>query len=429
MKRMATILSAVIGVAPAAGVAAQRGETRTLPALSPPIVSVWATPLAVTVSWKPVDGAGSYTVEQALSPSGPWTALMLDPKGGTEVTAPAAALNYAAGGMLYYYRVTALFPVGLRGEVPLGIPGVTIVPRVTPRLNEPLGVDPRQEGTDVRVSWAPVPYATGYLVKVAMGTQQSLVGSTEVNAPFTEARLVNVLPPSGSTQPYWVSVAARYWPGGVLSVATTKNSTATPFQECWVPVPILGPAPIVSLTSQGPSIYGVHASSSATDASPIRVERAPMGSATWQSAGCTFGFGSGSGIHDEGLTPGTPYSYRVTKIVAGVAGQTVVNTVTAAAPESPVPTATLGACTDAGCKVTLNWFGFAGATDYRIESSYGLYQPQMMPIGYYGVRAAGPLSQTLSLVPRGVHTFTLTPLFSLMRQSPKPPGQVTVVVP
>ena len=426
MKRIA-ILRVAMWVVPAACLEAQRGTAPSMPSLSPPSVSVYATPVAVTVMWKPVTGAGGYTVEQATSLSGQWIALALDPRGGTQVTAPTAAFNTATGGMLYYYRVTALHPLGPRGEVPLGEPGVTIVPRVTPRLNSPLGVDSRQEGVDLRVSWSPVPYATGYFVTVGLGPQTPPIGSIEVSAPSTEARLVNVLPSSPSALQYWVSVAARYGPSGTLSALTSAKISLNAALPCWSAVPLLGPAPTVSLTSYGPTAYSIATANTQTGTALVRVERAPMGSAMWKQAGCGF-----NGVSDQGLTPATSYQYRITEIRSGTAGQTIVNAVTPQAPDSPVPTATVGSCTADGCQVTLNWISFAGAADYRTESSYGAYFAQLGFAGtnYGGAPSGGgPLSQPVGIVPRGTHTFTVTPLFPLMRPSSRPPGQVTVVIP
>ena len=105
---------------------------------------------------------------------------------------------------------------------------------------------------------------------------------------------------------------------------------------------------------------------------------------------------------------------------------------TAPAPDSPIPTVTLSGCTANGCQGFLSWTGFVGAEDYRTESSYGIYYGQIMlgsTVTGGSSTTGGPLTQPLGLVPKGVHTFTLTPLFPMMRPSPRPPGRVTVVVP
>ncbi len=427
MKRIPAILSLALCLSGTLRLSAQRGTAPPLVTLSPPSVAVYATPLAVTVSWKPVSGAGYYTVEQATSPSGPWTALALDPRAGTQVTAPTAAAWNAYAGTLYYYRVSAMLPLGPRGEVPLGEPGVTIVPRVTPRLNPPLGVDPRQEGPDIRVSWAPVPFATSYLVTVAAGTQAPPTYSTEVSAQVTDARFTNVATTSPG-QGWWVSVAARYGAGGALSVPSTKKIGLAPAQLCWPAATVPGPAPAVSVTASGPTGFAVVTPGTQAGLTRIRVERALMGSAVWQGVGCASG-----AIYDWGLTPATQYQYRVTEFApTGASGQTIVAATTASAPDSPVPTVTLSGCTANGCQGLLAWTGFAGAEDYRTESSYGIYYGQMMSgsTATGGISATGgPMTQSLGVVPTGVHTFTLTPLFPMMRPSPKPPGQVTVVVP
>ena len=124
------------------------------------------------------------------------------------------------------------------------------------------------------------------------------------------------------------------------------------------------------------------------------------------------------------MLPATQYQYRVTEFVpTGAAGQTIMVATTPPASDSPIPTVTLSGCTANGCQGLLAWNGFAGAEDYRIESSYGMYYGQLMAgstaTGGASV-AGGPLSQLLGVVPKGVHTFTLTPLFPMMRPSPRP---------
>ena len=429
MKRIPTILGTTLCLLGTTRLGAQRGTAPALVTLSPPSVAVSATPVAVTVSWKPVSGAGYYTVEQSTSPSGPWTPLAVDARAGTQVTAPTAAATNTAGGTLYYYRVSAMLPLGPRGEVPLGEPGITIVPRVTPRLNAPLGVDPRQEGPDIRLSWVPVPFATSYVVTAATGTQVPPTYGTEVGAQVTEARFSNVATTSPGLQAWWVSVAARYGAGGALSVPTTQKIGLAPAQFCWPAATVPGPAPVVSLTAYGPTAFAVVTPGVQQGLTSMRVERALMGSAAWQGVGCT----TGASHMDMGLTPATQYQYRVTEFApTGASGQTIVVATTAPAPDSPIPTVTLSGCTANGCQGFLSWTGFVGAEDYRTESSYGIYYGQMMAgsTATGGISSAGgPLNQGLGLVPKGVHTFTLTPLFPMMRPSPRPPGQVTVVVP
>jgi hypothetical protein len=127
--------------------------------------------------------------------------------------------------------------------------------------------------------------------------------------------------------------------------------------------------------------------------------------------------------------PGTQYQYRVTEVSrTGSVGQTIVTVTTPPAPDSPTVTATIGACSPTGCQVSLNWNHTAGAGEYRIESSYGLYRGLTGAIGG-GQQAGFSVSISVGTVPTGVHTFLVTPLFRWQRPSPKPPAQVTVTVP
>ncbi|MFN0181481.1 MAG: hypothetical protein ACKVZ0_21945 [Gemmatimonadales bacterium] len=421
---LGSLLGVAVLLSLPAGAAAQRGAGNIV--LAAPDVRVSSTPLEVAVAWRPVTGALSHTVEWATSPSGPWAPIPV-PKGETQVTMPSSGGQYwnGMGGTLYYYRVTALPEIGT--------PGVTIMPRVTPQLDGPMGLDLSQEGADVRVSWAPVPYATGYVVTASTGKQVPPNQSVEVSAQQSEARLLNLAMVGWSTT-VWISVNARYGTAGATSTPQPTAFTLPPVPFCWPPSAVPGPTPTVSAAATGPTT--VMLSTPVTSNSKIRVERAAVGSQLWQDVRCAVAPPSGTAgiaqIEDRGLAPGTQYQYRVTELrPSGTAGQAVVLVTTAPGPDSPTVKATIGACATSGCQVSLIWFHVAGAIEYRIESTYGLYRAVLYP-GVGGGIGAVPGQQTwvtLATVPAGVHTFLVTPLFPLYRPSPKPPAQVTVTVP
>jgi hypothetical protein len=411
-------------------VAQRIGDSKRI-VLSPPSVKVFATPLTVTVAWRPVDGAASYMVERASTPNGPWSSMPLDPRAGTQVTAPTFGGNSTlAGGFLHYYRVTALPPLGPRGEPSLSSPAGTVVPRVTPPLGSPVGVGTREEGADLWVSWEPVPYASGYLVTAASGPQLTPTHTVEVAAQYTEARLVNVASPN-MARTVWVAVTARYGPA--LSSAVPIQFTIPAVQQCWPPGSIPMSPPTV-LVASSPTSVSIGTGGAVGGNATARVERAPMGSQAWQIIGCKAG-----PVLDASLTPGTQYQYRVTEVwPSGQVGQAIVVGATSVAPDNQSPTATVSGCTAAGCLVTLNWIDYAGTLGVRIESSYGLSQvhaTKWLGKGWNGPTiGTGPnavkVQPSFSVpLPKGGYTFSLTTLFPPMRPSSKPPGQVTVVVP
>lgn len=395
--------------------AAQRG-TKTI-GLRPPIVSVSATPLAATVVWRPVTGAIAYTVEWATTPLGPWTNVPVDPRAGSQVTMPSSGgLTFdGMGGALYYYRVTA---------VPeLGEPGVTVVPRVTPQLDPPTGVHVRQEGSDAVVTWVPVPYATGYQVSVAPGQQSPPIQSVEASPQQTEARLLNLVQAGGQST-VWVAVRARYGASGAISSPASGGFGLMDPQRCWPASAVPGPAPTVLATATGPTMVRLTTALAQTGVTSIRAERAVQGSQVWQGAGCSYGE-----INDWNLEPGTLFEYRVTELhQSGTVGQTVVTVATPAAPDSPAVTAMIGACAKGGCPVTLTWSAITRAIEYRIESSYGLFRAATGQ-GGGGFSPGQPIAVPIGIVPSGVHTFVVTPLFRVLRPSPRPPSVVTVTVP
>jgi hypothetical protein len=413
-----SLLGATLLLSLATSLSAQRGTTtKGLKGLAAPIVRVNATPLEVTVVWRPVADAVSHSVEWATSPSGPWTPIPVPP-GGSQVTMPSSAGSWnGKGGTLYYYRVSAI--------PELGEPGVTVVPRVTPQLEPPLGVGVWQEGADARVTWVPVPHATGYVVTVAQGQQLPPSQSVEASSQQTEARLINVAR-AGVATTIWVAVSARYGTVGATSVPWPKMYTLADLHMCWPPSSVPGPTPSVSTVAVGPTAFTVSTAASQSGKASLRVERAVLGSQLWQAAGC-----GNVAVIDQDLTHGTQYQYRVSELMrTGTVGQSVVTVATPPAPDSPVVTATIGACSAPGCPVSLNWIHTDGADEYRIESSYGLYRGTIGGnTGGGGWLAGSPVWVSLGTVPSGGHTFLVTPLFRRERPSPKPPAQVTVRVP
>jgi len=411
---------------PLEGTPIVRSTAKLLP-LSAPRVKVDATPVAVTVAWGLVDGASTYSVEQASSLGGPWTSLRI-PRGATTVTAPTSAGfgNGYGGGTLYYYRVSALASAGE--------PGVTVIPRVTPPIDRPVSVEIREEGADAWVYWTPVPYATSYVVSAALGSQTVPSQVVEVGAQYTETRLVNVALPY-APQLVSVKVSARYGTGGPLSVGPAKQFSVPALQACWPPAsdPGLPPhVPQVTVAS-GPTFVSLVSGDAIKSGVANRVERAPIGSAgPWQTIGCRAGH-----VLDASLVAGAQYQYRLTEIgPLGAVGQTTVVATTSPILDNQTPTATLSGCSVAGCQVTLNWNDYAGTQGVQIQSSYGL--SQVYATNWFGKLWNGPTTGGSNAVaiqpsfsvplPKGVYTFWLTTLFPPMRPTTRPPGQVTVVV-
>lgn len=193
-------LVAMLLVASPAG--AQRGTTSTVVSAppGPPPTGLYvkaATPTSATIAWQPVAGATGYTVTRALDARGPWAVLTPTPVTAAEFTESAA---YPPG-TTQLFRVTALVPMTVAGSA-----DVLFLP---PPVRNPTSVAAQVQGTDVTISWTPVPGASSYTIAGPGG-----FWVREVPASRTTERFANA-PPGTHT----ISVGTRYYPGPIESPA------------------------------------------------------------------------------------------------------------------------------------------------------------------------------------------------------------------
>ena len=172
--------------------------------LPPTALAVAGTPSTATLTWAAPAGATGFDVFRAVAPTGSWVKL---------TAAPITATTYqdlsgfvAAGA--YRYRVVA-YP----GSGPAGFADIPF--QAAPPVN-PAWVRATRQGTDVVVTWAPVPGATRYAVASA-----SAANFRDVAAPAT-----SVTYRGWTAGTYDIAVGARFDPGPVETAATAWTNTS-----------------------------------------------------------------------------------------------------------------------------------------------------------------------------------------------------------
>ncbi len=172
----------------------------TAPAGPAPVgVVISGTPSTATLSWQPPAGVTGYQVLRSSSVNTSWATLTPTPLTSTRFTDLSGGFDSR---VKLTYRVVSLFAQG-----PAGAAEVQFQPPVPPN---PAWARADVSGTNIVVSWAPVPGVARYSV-----AGQSATDWRDVPATLTSVTYYNV--PAGS---YEWRVGAVFDPGGVQSPVT-----------------------------------------------------------------------------------------------------------------------------------------------------------------------------------------------------------------
>lgn len=309
-------------------------------------------------------GEGSVLLQWSAPQAPNGVRVAIDPA-GTSVTVPAGTSEYEASGLetsvVYSYTITALGD----GEASSDSAPLTGTFTLLGALPDPGGV--AATGTSqgsVEVSWSPVANATRYVIAV------QTTGGTEV-ASIEDAHSPQEVDGLSPGTAYNVTVFA--W-GQLQSsqsdaVLSLESSGAT-VQVTTMPVQLAAPTGVSAAAGPDPTTE-VEVSWNTVDfADDYRVEYSSDGGTTWTDA--PMPPGTNPPLVIAGLTPGTPYQFRV--FAADTSG---------VSQESP-PSATVTASTDApqlaaptnvnvpsitATTMTLSWDPVTGAGGYLISYS------------------------------------------------------------
>lgn len=207
------LLAPSVAAAQRTAIARPSGSTLTLvtPGGPPPSnVRAGATPTSITIKWTCPSGATGYEVfatpvggtgqqvkltanpipPQCVQEFLPQPALPPDPRlGGTQQTTYGSGFTHTGlvPGMQFVYVVRALYPEGVGDAPPLTAQSAPWPP--------PSAVTPTLTGRSVRLTWNPVPGATGYLVLRQLAGESALTQLTPTPLVATSYSDATILAP------------------------------------------------------------------------------------------------------------------------------------------------------------------------------------------------------------------------------------------
>lgn len=359
-------LSGAVGGFPSPEVTA----TTSAPPIMPPgapsgVMAVTNSSTAITVSWATVAGATGYDVYRSTSAGQLITAMV-------RVSANQTALSFGDTGLApstpYFFKIVALNSAGASPSSS-EVTATTSAPPIVPP-GAPTGVGAvANSSTAITVSWSSVLGASGYDVYRATTAGQLLISMTLVssNQPGVSFPDTGLLP---STQ-YFYKVVARNSAGqGPASMEAAATTSAPPV------VPPGAPTGVGAVTNSSTAItvswssvvsatgYDVYRSTTA--AQPL----AMMTLVSSNQAAVAFA--------DTGLTPSTPYFYKVVaRNSAGPGPASAEATATTSAPPVTPPAAPtgVGAVASGSSVITVSWTASPGATGYDVYRSTTAGQP------------------------------------------------------
>lgn len=257
----------------------------------------------IAVSWTPVMGATSYSLQRSTAPSSGFVSITptSPPFNGFGYTDTSATDSTVA----YYYRVTASNETGTGPESQ-----VAVIPAA------PAGLTALLAGSTVNLSWSPAAAADTYTVwrsTTSGAGYATLPGSTGL----TTSQFTAASPPVGSQYFFVVTASSN----------TGSSAHSNQVQALGVPATPTGVA-----TSSGDRLVNV-GWNAAAGATTYTVERATSGSAF-----ATFTGGTNltsTNVVDSGLVNGVTYSYRVMAVNA--TGPSAYSSVVSATPQAPPP--------------------------------------------------------------------------------------------
>nr|XP_051707604.1 collagen alpha-1(VII) chain isoform X4 [Oryctolagus cuniculus] len=298
-----------------------------------PVTDLQATELPgqrVRVSWSPVPGATEYRVT-VRSTQGVERSLVLP---GSQV---AFDLDDVRAGLSYTVRVSArvgtrdgsasVLTVRREPETPLAVPGLRVA---------------ASDMTRVRVTWGPVPGASGFRISWRTGSGPE---STQTLPPDSTAADITGLQPGTSYQVAVSALRGRDEGPPVVIVARTDP---------------LGPVRTVHVTQAG---------SSSVTIAWTRVPGATGYRVSWHSdhdpERSQLVSGEAAVAELDGLRPDTEYTVHVRAHVAGVDGAPA-SVVVRTAPEPVGSVSKLQILNASSDVLRVTWAGVPGATAYRL---------------------------------------------------------------
>ncbi len=296
----------------------------------------------LSLTWPHVPGATSYVVQRSTV-SGQETLLnnQVNDIPGTVVLNEMGLQSVYR----YYYRVSAKTntPVANVSANSVEVAAITAASVPSPLVLSTV------DDAHVKLTWTPSPRATGYALFRALraGTLlQVTTVSGAMTSSFTDSGL------TGATA-YDYAVAAL-GAGGALSAKTSTSTITT----------LLGtPSPVTAAPSGAMQITGTWPH--VTAATGYVVTRSPTAAPFPLTVSDT---GSGTQVAtDNGVTPGTVYSYTVSAVSTGNAGVTSVPSAIASAQLPAAPS--LSGLPNSDTVNQLIWNTIAGAAQYQVASS------------------------------------------------------------
>lgn len=181
---------------------------------------------SATLSWSAVAGAVSYTVQRAVSPDGPFTAIT------TGITGTTYTDGSLTDGRVYYYRIIA--------NSSAGEGWASSLTAAIPRSLTPSGLSATAGNAMVDLTWSPVAGAEGYRLRratssagpfepLSLTTSTSLVDASVTNGTryfYTVGMVLGGIEGPASTQVSAIPVSSSTGLAGVwanVSVATNTN--------------------------------------------------------------------------------------------------------------------------------------------------------------------------------------------------------------
>ena len=315
------------------------------------------------VIWQGVPAATSYNVYRSTTSGGegnaPIAAGVVAQSGG--VSSFSFQDTTAVLGVVYYYEVTAVSPLGesaksmeTTGE--LGGPSIA-----------PSSLSATTTTSAINLTWSSSPGATKYFLLKAIGTGQYTVLTSSTTLTYTDTAVQ-----SGISYSYYVMAANTYGVSGSSNVVTiSTNGTLLSPPVGVEAFPYSNEIGVAWNTVPGATNYYIYRGTSAGAESPTPIA----------TGGYSAPYAGGHDYWYDGSVSGNQtYYYYVTAI--NNYGQSVPSAETSAEQYgNQLPAATLTATPGSG-SVTLNWNTILGAVGYRV---FKIDQNNIFSVIYTGI--------------------------------------------
>jgi titin len=367
-----------INTAVESGFSAAIAATTQAPPVPAAPTGVTATTLSSTsiqISWTASNGATAYAIFRSPVADSVYEQI------ATQAASPYIDVGLTANS-LYYYKVTAINSTGASGYSAEVNATTDAPPAQAPDV--PTGVSATStSSTSIALSWTAVNGATAYIVyrSASSGGSYEQIGTPSSNS-FTDVGLA-------ASTPYYYKVSAA---NAISESDYSSEATATTQAP-----PLVAPAIPTGVGAIAKSSTSIEISwTAANGATSYQVFRSATSGGTYDPVGTQ----AASPYTDVGLTPSTPYYYKV-KAVNSV-GASDFSSEAAATTQAPpaqapgIPTG-VGATAISSTSINVSWIAVSGATSYivfRSATSGGTYTqvgtPSASPYNDGGLTASTP---------------------------------------